>query len=333
MINHSSVAFENDLFMALIMKVRNGELYYQSIDFYLDEQPSSLTRLLTLLTPKLNHTRVVHQARKRQELPLFATYMKSVQKDDIKEINQALNEMYVTEEDFSSLRESIDQYENFDQLSLAQSVEKHVLLEFRRIASYVYKKNKRWEQSINLSKADKMYKDAIDTASASGEMELAEDLLSFFVEGGDKECFAATLYTCSTLVRPDVVMEIAWRNGLMDFAFPYLIQYVRTASDLLKEVDDRTRPKEAAQDAAAQGADPSMYGNGGMLALGDGSMGMGMPQQGMGGMGMGMPQQGGMGMGMQQGGMGMGMQQGGMGMGMGMQQGGMQMQPNTMGGF
>ena len=56
----------------------------------------------------------------------------------------ALNEMYVKEEDFTALRESIDQYENFDQLSLAQNVEKHVLLEFRRIASYVYKKNKRW---------------------------------------------------------------------------------------------------------------------------------------------------------------------------------------------
>lgn len=88
MINHSSVAFENDLFLSLIMKVRNGELYYQALDFYLDEQPSSLTRLLTLLTPKLNHTRVVHQARKRSELPLFASYMKSVQKEDIKEINQ-----------------------------------------------------------------------------------------------------------------------------------------------------------------------------------------------------------------------------------------------------
>ena len=167
MINHSSVAFENDLFMSLILKVRNGELYYQAIDFYLDEQPSQLTRLLTLLTPKLNHTRVVHQARKRKEVSLFTTYMKAVQKDDIKEINQALNEMYVNEEDFTSLRESIDQYENFDQLSLAQSVEKHVLLEFRRIASYVYKKNKRWQQSITLSKADKMYKDAIDTAAAS----------------------------------------------------------------------------------------------------------------------------------------------------------------------
>ena len=88
MINHSATAFENDLFLSLIMKVRNGELYYQAIDFYLDEQPSQLTRLLTLLTPKLNHTRVVHQARKRSEIALFVTYLKSVQKEDVKEVNQ-----------------------------------------------------------------------------------------------------------------------------------------------------------------------------------------------------------------------------------------------------
>ena len=84
---------------------------------------------------------------------------------------------------------------------------------FARKKNILDKKNKRWQQSISLSKADKMYKDAIDTASASNEQELAEDLLNFFVDGGDKECFAATLYTCSSLVRPDIVMEIAWRNG------------------------------------------------------------------------------------------------------------------------
>ena len=214
MIKHSPVAWDNDGFLAMILKVRNQELYYQAIDFYLDEQPSMLTRLLTLLTPKLNHTRVVHQARKRKQLHLFTTYLKAVQKEDIKEVNTALNSLYVSEEDFNSLRESIDAFENFDQLELAQSVEKHVLLEFRRIAAFIYKKNGRFAQSIALSKADKMYKDAIDTAADSGEQELSEDLLSFFVAQQDKECFAATLFTCSHLVRPDVVMEIAWRNRL-----------------------------------------------------------------------------------------------------------------------
>ena len=62
-----------------------------------------------------------------------------------------------------SLRSSIEDYDNFDQITLAQSVEKHELLEFRRIAATLYKNNKRWAQSVKLSKDDKMYKDAIDT--------------------------------------------------------------------------------------------------------------------------------------------------------------------------
>lgn len=44
------------------------------------------------------------------------------------------------------------------QVALAQRIEKHELLEFRRISAYVYKKNRRFQQSVGLSKNDKMYK-------------------------------------------------------------------------------------------------------------------------------------------------------------------------------
>ncbi len=57
--------------------------------------------------------------------------------------------------------------------------------------------------------------------------EIAESLLRYFVKIGDKECFAACLYSCYELIEPDVVVELAWRNGLMEFAFPFLIQSMR----------------------------------------------------------------------------------------------------------
>ena len=47
---------------------------------------------------------------------------------------------------------------------------------------------------------------------------------NYFVEAGDNECFAACLYVCYDLVAPDVVLELAWRSNMMDFAMPYLIQ-------------------------------------------------------------------------------------------------------------
>lgn len=56
------------------------------------------------------------------------------------------------------LRTSIDAYDNFDTIDLAQRLEKHELIEFRRIAAYLYKGNNRWRQSVELCKKDKLYK-------------------------------------------------------------------------------------------------------------------------------------------------------------------------------
>ena len=39
-----------------------------------------LVRLLQILTPNLDHSRVVHQLRKAENLPLAMDYLKSVQK-------------------------------------------------------------------------------------------------------------------------------------------------------------------------------------------------------------------------------------------------------------
>lgn len=43
-------------------------------------------------------------------------------------------------------------------MDLASRLEKHELLEFRRLAALIYKKNKRWDDSISLSKDDKLFK-------------------------------------------------------------------------------------------------------------------------------------------------------------------------------
>lgn len=55
-------------------------------------------------------------------------------------------------------------------------------------------------------------------------MEYVENLLKFFVQEGEKEFVAVTLYTCYDLLKPDLVMELAWRFGLMEFCMPYFIQ-------------------------------------------------------------------------------------------------------------
>ena len=64
-------------------------------------------------------------------------------------------------------------------------------------------------------------------ASESKDTELAEELLQWFLQENKRECFGACLFTCYDLLRPDVVLETAWRHNIMDFAMPYFIQVMK----------------------------------------------------------------------------------------------------------
>jgi clathrin heavy chain len=182
----------------------------------------------------------------------------------------------VDDEDVEGLRASIDGHDNFDQVALAQRLEKHELLELRRVAALLYKRNKRWDASIALSKQDAQYKDAVDTAAESKDGALAEGLLGFFIGKGDKEAFTATLYTCYSLIRADVAMELAWRHRMTDSVMPFMIQYIRDINGKLATLEARTKPQEgkADHDAAtaaameAAGFNPYM-GPQGVLAIAD----------------------------------------------------------------
>ena len=93
-----------------------------------------------------------------KQLPLVKPYLRQVQTQNNKSLNEALNQILIEEEDYAGLRASIDAYDNFDNIALAQQLEKHELLEFRRISAYLFKGNNRWKQSVELCKKDKLYK-------------------------------------------------------------------------------------------------------------------------------------------------------------------------------
>jgi hypothetical protein len=69
--------------------------------------------------------------------------------------------------------------------------------------------------------------DAMQYANESRNAALAEELLAWFLEEKNHECFAACLFQCYDLLHPDVILELAWRHNIMDFAMPYMIQVVR----------------------------------------------------------------------------------------------------------
>ena len=134
-------------------------------------------------------------------------------------------------------------------ISLASKLATHELLEFRRISAYVYRRNKKYSQSIELSKNDRMWKDCIDTADESTDAEIIEGLLRFFCETSEKECFCAALYTCFTHISPDVALELAWINGYQNFVMPFVIQTFRRTHMRLKDLEERTAPPAEAGNA------------------------------------------------------------------------------------
>jgi len=167
MMNHPSEAWREGHFKDIITKVANIELYYKAIQFYLDYKPLLLNDVLLVLAPRMDHTRAVNFFTKVNHLQLVKPYLRSVQSLNNKAINEALNNLLIDEEDYQGLRTSIDAFDNFDNIALAQKLEKHELIEFRRIAAYLYKGNNRWKQSVELCKKDRLFKDAMEYAAES----------------------------------------------------------------------------------------------------------------------------------------------------------------------
>jgi len=267
-------AFSNELFLDSIVKVRNTEVLYKAVAYFVQTHPLRFTRLMEVVESLVDHSRVVNQLKRTGDwaVQVAQPYLKNVQKENLSAINEALNELYIEDEDYESLRSSIDDFNNFNMIALASKLSTHELLEFRRISAYVYRCNKKWSKSIELSKNDRMYKDAIDTANESADAEIIETLLRFFCDTQNKECFSAALYTCYAHISPDVVLELGWINGYHHFVVPFFIQNFREMHVRLAAMEERTAPPK--DDINAQDNIASTYGNmgafGGALMLENG---------------------------------------------------------------
>jgi clathrin heavy chain len=148
-------AWEHAQFKDISVKVANIEICYKALKYYVEEHPLLINDLLAAVTPRVDHTRVVQMFQKLEHIPLIRPYLISVQHSNNLAVNNAYNDLLIEEEDYKTLRDSIDTYDNFDNIALAFRLEKSESIEFRRIAAHLYKKNRKWKQSINLSKQDK----------------------------------------------------------------------------------------------------------------------------------------------------------------------------------
>ncbi|KAI1721373.1 hypothetical protein Ddc_07825 [Ditylenchus destructor] len=259
MMQHPTEAWREQHFKDIITKVANVELYYKAMKFYLEYKPTLLNDLLIVLSPRLDLTRTVSFFTKVNQLAMVQPFLRQVQNLNNKALNECLNQLFIEDEDYESLRASIDAYDNFDNIALAQQLENHELIEFRRISAYLYKGNNRWKQSVELCKKDKLFSDAMDYAAESRQSEIVEDLLQYFLSNDLQDCFTATLYKCYDLLRPDVVLEMAWRNKIFDFAMPYMMQVLRDYGSRLERLERaEAERKEEVKEQQQRTVEPQM---------------------------------------------------------------------------
>ncbi|KAH7326337.1 clathrin heavy chain-like protein [Stachybotrys elegans] len=271
-------SWDHQQFKEIAVKVANLEIYYRAIKFYVEQHPSLLTDLLAALTPRIDVNRVVKMFQKNDSLPLIKPFLLNVQTQNKRIVNEAVNDLLIEEEDYKTLRDSVQNYDNYDAVELAGRLEKHDLIFFRQIAASIYRKNKRWEKSIALSKQDKLFKDAIETAAISAKTDIVEDLLRYFVDIGHRECYTGMLYACNDLIRPDLVLELSWRHGLNDFTMPYMINMLaqQTKEISLLKADNEARKAKEKETEKTDDNTPILGGSRLMITAGPGG-GMGSP--------------------------------------------------------
>lgn len=114
MIEHSPTAFKHDIFSRNVIKVTNHDLYYRAMIFYLEEEPMLLNDLLKLISDKIDATKCVTVMKRTGYIALIEPFLKSVQSQNIAAVNEALNEIYLEKQDYSSLRNSIKDYDSFE---------------------------------------------------------------------------------------------------------------------------------------------------------------------------------------------------------------------------
>lgn len=179
MMERAADAWEHHSFKDIVVKVANLEIYYRALNHYLQEQPLLLTDLLQALTARVDVNRVVRMFEKSDNIPVIKPFLLNVQGQNKRVVNNAIHDLLIEEEDYKTLRDSVENYDNYDAVELAQRLEKHDLVFFRQIAAQIYRQNKRWEKSIALSKQDKLFRDAIETAAISAKSQVVEDLLRY----------------------------------------------------------------------------------------------------------------------------------------------------------
>ena len=87
---------------------------------------------------------------------------------------------------------------------------------------------------------------------------------------GNREGYVGMLYACCDLIRPDVVLELSWRNGLNDFTMPFMINLLcqQTKEMAALRADNEARKAREKEQEKVEDNTPILGGNRLMITAG-----------------------------------------------------------------
>ncbi|KAF7458261.1 putative clathrin heavy chain [Cryptosporidium felis] len=298
-IGHPKEAWKNEQFLSVLQNVSNVDILYKSMTFYLQEHPELLnTLLMHTLRPKRAPeiprssasdvsdyspsrtaagaparvaskfdlasitTRFVQQffgQNGEYEISIIQEFLESISEENIQVVNEALINLYIEKMEVEKLLRLILTCDNYDQAGLSSRLEKHPVNDLRKLAVKILDKNSNYRQALSICQKEMLVDEAILVVYKSGNVGLIEELLEFLLSNNKKESFVACLYTCYEFLRPDAVMELAWKHNCLDATMPFFIQSLR---DMTNRIDSLEKKLEGLQitDIAttASGGHPSV---------------------------------------------------------------------------
>jgi clathrin heavy chain len=123
MMLHDATAWEHVRFKDVAVKCSTVDIFYKAIQHYFDMHPDQVNDLLKVLEGRIDHNRVVSLVRRGGYLGASKDYLIAVQKNNLPSVNEAVNEVLIEEDDYEGLEASVESYDNFDQLKLAEDLE------------------------------------------------------------------------------------------------------------------------------------------------------------------------------------------------------------------
>lgn len=234
------------------------------IQQFFNQGISSSTNLNTInqivnISPRPSIEKPGSQNKPSYDISIIQEFLESISEENIQVVNEALINLYIEKMEVDKLMKLILTCDNYDQTSLSARLEKHPVNDLRKLAVKILDKNSNYQQALSICQKEMLIDEAILVVYKSGNVALIEELLEFLLINNKRENFVACLYTCYEFLRPDTVMEMAWKHNCLDATMPFFIQSLRDMTNRIDVLEKKLETLQITEIATtASGGHPSV---------------------------------------------------------------------------